>query len=285
MYIPWFNEFQLIIPSVAAGTRPASAWGTSVTPAQNAYGSYAQLLAGASVTDDVYEIEIEVNTVGISAAARDCIVTIGFDAAGGTSYTDAIIDLVCGPASPHASGTQPGGVTYRFPLFIKSGTSIGAKASVNSATLTAIDVACVLRCKPSRPEHVRVGTYVTTFGSTPASSNGTAITPGTAAEGAWTSIGTLAADYIYFEFGYGVNSATMTLNTLHVDVGLGDASFKRVVIQDHPIVTTTVETLNKPPGAGRYALGKSGDIVYARSQVGPSAADTSNSIAVYAVGR
>lgn len=280
---PIVNEFTLEISSVADGTRPAAAWGTSVTPAQNSYGSYAQLISGASVTDECQELEIEINTVGISAAARDSIVTIGFDLAGGTSYTDKIVDLVCGPANPHAGNGQTS-VTYVFPLRVPAGCSIAAKASVNSATLTAIRVSCKLRGRPTHPELIWVGQKVTTFGSTPASSNGTSITPGTTSEGSWTQIGSALTETIYFwEFGYGVNSSTMTANVIDVDIGIGDASNKRPVIRNAFIGTNNAEGLSKAPGQGRYAIGVTGDIVYARCQVGPSAADSNNSIAVYGV--
>lgn len=279
---PIVNEFTLEIMSVADGTRPAAAWGTSVTPANNAYGAYAQLLSGAAVTDECQEIEIEIGTVGISAAARDCIVTIGFDRAGGTSYTDTIVDLVCGPAAPHNTNGQ-GPVIFKFPLRVPAGCSIGAKASVNSVTVTAIRVACTLRGRPTHPELIWVGQKVTTFGSTPASSAGTAITPGTAAEGAWTQLGVALTEPIYYwEFGYGVQSATMTANVIHVDVGLGDATNKRAVILNGYVTTNNGESISKPV-AGKHAVGAIGDLVYARAQVGPSAADTANSVAVYGV--
>lgn len=279
---PIVNEFTLEISSVADGTRPAAAWGTSVTPAQNAYGSYAQLLAGASVTDECQEIEIEVNSVGVSAAARDCIVTIGFDRAGGSSYTDTILDLVCGPAAPHNTNGQ-GPVMFRFPLRVPAGCSIAAKASVNSATLTAIRVACTLRGRPTHPEVIWVGEKVTTFGATTASSNGTAITPGTTSEGAATQIGVALTEPIfYWEFGYGISSSAMTANVLHVDIGLGDASNKRWPILNGYVTSNNGESISKPVG-GRHAVGAIGDIVYARSQCGPAAVDTNNSVAVYGV--
>jgi len=279
---PIVNEFTLEISSVADGTRPAGAWGTAVTPGNNTYGTYAQLLAGAAVTDECQEIEIEVNTVGSSGVARDCIVTIGFDRAGGTSYTDTIVDLVCGPAAAHNTNGQ-GPVGFRFPLRVPAGCSIAAKASVNSATVTAIRVACVLRGRPTRPELIWVGQKVTTFGSTPASSNGTTVTPGTASEGAWTQLGVALTEPIYYwEFGYGISSGGMTANVMHVDIGIGDASNKRVAIRDGYVTSNNGESISKPP-SGRHAVGAIGDLVYGRSQVGPSAADTNNSIAAYGV--
>src|SRR5687767_5995180 len=80
------NSFQLVITSIADGTQPAANMGTSVTPGNNTYGSYASVIAGASVTDDAYGIEICFNSGYVDSTARDGIATIGFDPAGGTSF-------------------------------------------------------------------------------------------------------------------------------------------------------------------------------------------------------
>jgi hypothetical protein len=283
MFRPPLNEFALIIPSVAAGTRPSTIFGTSVTPAQNAYGTYAQLLAGASVTDECQEIEIVVSGFGASAANRDGAVTIGFDTAGGTSYTDTISDLVCGPCARTAGDGLPGAY-FTFPLRVPAGTSIAAKASVNNVTLTAIRVWCILRGRPSRPDLIRVGSFVRTFGSTPASSNGTTVTPGTASDGTYVQIGSALAEPLwYWEFGYGIDDATMTQSEIAVDIALGDVTNKRVIIQDASVFSNSFEMISKPRGQGRYARGAVGDLVYARAQ-SAATADSNNSVAVYGVG-
>lgn len=277
------NEWGLIISSVD-GTRPASAMGAAITPVQNATnGAYQTLLAGASVTSDVYAIEICVNNVGISAAARDCLATLGFDPAGGTSFTD-FVDLLCGSAAPYASlGNTTGiGHHYRFPLWIKAGTTIGMRASVNSADVTAINAFVRVYCKPSAPELIWCGQKIEQLGVTTASSTGTAVTPGTTSEGSWTSIGTTTRNHRFYEFGFGANDAAQSANVVHVDVSVGDASNKKVIVIDHPVMTLTSEYTNKP-ACPTPANSKSGDVVYVRMQVGPGAADTV-SAAVYAMG-
>jgi hypothetical protein len=60
---PLPNEFALQIPSVADGTRPNTQFGTSITPATGSHGSYASLISGASVTEEVWGILINVNNV------------------------------------------------------------------------------------------------------------------------------------------------------------------------------------------------------------------------------
>lgn len=271
------NEWGLVISSVADGTRPATAWGTSITPGNNTYGSYTQVLPATS--DETYLCRVTINSFATSAAARDALVTIGIDPAGGATYTDLITDLVAS-----CSATYFGPVAYEFPIRIPAGATIAAKATVNNATVGTGRVSIELFGRPSRPELVKAGSFVQTFGSTPASSSGTAITPGTAAEGTWTQIGSaLTVPLWFWEYGLGVNNAAMASTIHHIDVGLGDASNKKIVVPNGIYAETASETLGKLT-PGRHGLGAVGDIVYARVQTGPSAASTGMSVICYGVG-
>lgn len=275
------NEWGLIIESVADGTRPAAAWGTSITPGNNTYGSYTQVLAATS--DETFLCRITLNSWSTAAAARDALVTIGIDPAGGTSYTDMIVDLVASCAPSYTAGTAPATI-YEFPLRIPAGATLAAKATVNNATVGTGRVALTLFGRPSRPELVKAGSFVQTFGSTPASSSGTAITPGTASEGAWTQLGSaLTVPLWFWEFGFGINNATMNNNNHHIDIGLGDASNKKIVIPNGYVMETGNEILSRAPN-GRVGLGAVGDIVYARVQAGSSTVTTGMSVIAYGVG-
>lgn len=278
------NEWGLIISSVADGTRPASPFGTIVTPGTNSYGSYVSLISGASVTADIFEIWINIESVAVSGAAHDSLVTIGVDPAGGSSFTDLISDLLGGCAGSYASGTAgAGGVWYRFPLKIQAGTSVGAKGSRSNGT-QGFGVHCVLFGKPTRPELVRAGSFVRTFGSNPSGSNGTSITPGTTSEGAYVDLGTLADTLWFWEVGIGVGNSATNTNTYHVDVAIGNASNKKTVINNLPFRTSTSEDITKGPGAGGYLTGINGDHVYARAQVGPNGVVGGVTVAAYGVG-
>lgn len=273
------NEFGLIISSID-GTRPGTSTGASITPTQNTTGgTYQTLLAGGSLTEDAYAIEICVNNVGISATARDCLVTLGFDPAGGTSFTD-FVDLLCGQAS--TLNNLGIGARFWFPLWIKSGTTIGARASVNSATLTAIQAYVKVWCKPRRPELIWCGQKIEQLGITTASSTGVNITAGTTSEGSWTSIGTTTRSHRFYEFGFGANDAAATNGAYSVDISVGDASSKKIIIMDHLVGHRDVEMTSKP-ACPTWARSTVGDIVYARTQYGPNAAGT-HSIAVYGMG-
>lgn len=273
------NQFGLVISSID-GTRPAATTGTSITPTQNTTGgAYATLLSGASLTEDAYAIEICINNIGISTVARDCLVTLAFDPAGGTSFTDWA-DLLCGSASQ----IQANGIGHRFwfPLWLKAGTTIGARGSVNSANLTAFGAFVRVYCKPTRPELIWCGQKVEQLGVTTASSTGTSVTAGTTSEGSWTQIGTTTRNARFMEFGIGFNNGALNSNGYSVDLSVGDASNKEIVMLDQIVSVRDIEQSSKAP-APTWCDVASGDIVYARTQAGPNAAGT-HSIAVYLMG-
>lgn len=275
------NEWGLVISSVADGTRPAAAWGTVITPGNNAYGSYTQVLSATS--DETYLMRIVLSSWTVLTTARDALVTIGIDPAGGTSYTDLIVDLAASCAPTYIQAL-PGPAVYEFPLRIPAGASIAAKGTVNNATVGTGRISIELFGRPSRPELVKAGTFVRTFGSTPASSSGTVITSGTVAEGAWTQLGSALTEPLWFwEFGFCVNNATMSALAHHVDIGLGDASNKKIVIPNGLVYESTSETLART-AQGRVGLGAVGDIVYARAQTGANAASSGTSVIAYGVG-
>lgn len=283
------NRFGLTIPSVTLGTQPSATYGTAITPGQAPnYGNYTQLLAGATVTDEVWEIEIGVNSVGIAATARDCIVTIGWDLAGGTNYgvslRTSIDHLLCSCASAYMGGAggTGGGVPWTFNLRIPAGASIAAKAMVNSATLTAINVYVKLRCRPSRPWLLYRGEFVDTYGINTATASGTAVTPGTAAKGAYVSLGALTQTYQQFEFGVGCNDATMSNVGYEADIALGDVTTKDVIIEG-AYVASNSETLTKRGGDRRNALAGTASTLFGRMQCSGTP-DSNLSIAAYAVG-
>lgn len=281
------NRFGLTISSVPNGTQPAVAQGTAVTPGNLSYGAFAQVLAATS--DDSWEVEIGVNSVGIAATARDCLVTVAWDPAGGTNYGVAagtsISHLLASCASSYMGGTSGigGGVPYRFPLRIPAGSTIAAQAMVNSATVTAVNVYVKLRCRPSRPDLLYRGEYVDTYGASTGAAAGTAITPGTAAEGAYVSLGALTRRASYFEVGLGCNDSTMGNLGYEVDVALGDVTNKDIIIENALFTVANIETITKQFGVGREAEADAAATIFVRAQCNTTP-DSAISAAVYAVG-
>lgn len=261
-------EFGWILPTATG--QPAAAFGTSVTPGQNAYGSYAELIDGALVTSDVEEVDICFNSVTSNGAERSALFRIGIDQSAGTSYATLISGLLGTSAAAFASANGLP-IWYRFPIRIPAGSSIAVCMSRNVSVASAPTTSrcfMVLRGRPTHPRQIyQPCAYVRTYGETLATSEGTAVTPGTTDEGAWTQLGTIGAgDLIrYWELGVGVRNAAMTANVMFADLAVGDASNKRIVLQDVPIPTMAAECLVKGI-AGAWGVASPGDIVYGRLQ-------------------
>lgn len=280
-----YNEFNLRINSVTDGTQPATTLGPSIVPGNNTYGSYVTLITGSLVTDDAFGIVICANGNNTSTAARDTIMTIGLDAAGSNNYTDFIQHLLVTDAGQlTASNAHAGAVWYYFPVFIKAGSSIGAKASVNNATVGNFQCFVTLFCQPTRPELVRAGSFVRTFGADTANSRGTLITEGTSSEGSWTELGTITDSRLWFwEVGFGANNAATSAGAHFVDVGLGDPNANiKLAIQNSYHYFSTLEAAGKRQNINSYRTGVIGNKVYGRSQA--STAEISASLIAYGVG-
>ncbi len=268
--------------SNVASTRPAAGYGASLTPGNNSKGSYVSLISSA--TNDVYGVLININSGATSAAGRDIIVDIGVDPAGGTSYTVLIPDLLGSCASTYGLG---GGISYYFPIWIKAGSQIAARASVNNATVGTVRVVATVFGKPRDPNRVKVGTYCTAFGITAASSQGTGVTSGTSSEGSWTVLSAATSKpHWWWQLGMGCNDSTMTSALLYgADLSFGDASNKIITVSDRLFhVVSAAEALASQLvmiGCERYA--KSGLAVYGRLQCSGTA-DSALSLAGYAVG-
>lgn len=258
------NEFGLLIPS----GNGVVTLGATVTPGNNTYGTYAQMLAGAAVTDEAYGIWVTIYGNAVSASARDAIGKIGLDAAGGTTYTDAIIDFSCSAAgSLSGASGGGGGITLYFPLRITAGSSIAIAVSVNNATVGTCTAFCRLVAKPTGPTPPRAGAFVRTFGSTPASSSGTAVTPGNSAKSAWVQMGSAVADSLwYWTLSVCNNNAVYGNNNPSVwDLGIGSSTTTlRIIILDQIIIHSTSESMSFT-SIGAYGLAAPGDLIFIRA--------------------
>lgn len=257
-------------------TRPTGFMGTAVTPGNNSKGSWAQCFS--AIAQDVYLIHVNINNANTSGTARDLIVDIGIDEAGGSSYTVKIPDLIGSCASTNNGG---GGINYIFPLFIKAGSTIAARGSQNGVT-TGFRAWIKIYGLPRNPAAFRVGSRIEAIGVTAASSSGTAVTSGTTNEGSWTSIGSLTNDAWWFQAGMGVNDSTMTSQDYLLDVAVG-SSGQVPLITDQLWFTNSVETNSSALVIpGEREVPASGAI-YARLWC-EGTADSNLSVIVYALG-
>lgn len=276
------NAYNWSVSNIAT-TRPAAAMGTAVTPgASNVKGSWVSLLTGAQVARDIFGLLININSVATSAQIKSALVDIGVDPSGGTSYTVLLPDLLACSAGPYNVGA--GGVWYWFPIWVRAGSRIGARAQTSNATAGSSRVAITGFGSPRDRRLIRVGTRVESIGVTTASSSGTTVTSGTTSDGAWTSLGTLSRSAWFWQFGFDCANTAMSAAAYHCDIGIGDVTNKVVVIDNGLVNTTTSEQVNKMPSVtdvGKYA--PAGTEVFGRMQCSTTPV-TPLSLAAYAVG-
>lgn len=180
---------------------PASPWGTTVTPGtSNADGTAVALLT--SLAFDVHYLVVAFQGMNISLAAFYALADILVDPAGGTAWRTFIDDLVVGYATDGGNCWT----RYHFPIYIKSGTSVGCRIRT-SHTVTATNPRVHIYAfgNPSNPQMWWCGSRVETLGVTAASSIGTSVTPGnTGVYGTWTNVGTVTGAR-YGAIQYGAN--------------------------------------------------------------------------------
>jgi len=254
------NTFCLTTPSWGT-SRPASANGTSVTPGTSGYGTYTQILSALSA--DAYGLLVNVNSWSASANSRNGVIKIGIDEAGGSSYTDRITGLLIGNAAPYNTGA--GGVWYFFPMLIPAGSTVAVAG--HGSVSTAFRCGLVALGRPAQPSMIRKGSFVETLGIS--GITGTALTPGTTSDGAWTSIGTTTNRCWWWQLAVQVDAADTTWvgNSIHVDLAVGDGSNKDIIIQDLLLTTTTNEQASNPPlTAGVEWDTPAGSTIYMRAQ-------------------
>lgn len=281
LYVPFMGQDWGFFVSSIGTTRPtATGMGTSVTPAQNAMGSYAQVLTALS--QDVYGLWICINAGTAAGLAKDMLVDIGVDPAGGSSYSVLVQEILC---SCSATWNLQGALYWYFPIFIKAGSTVAARAATNNATVGTVRVWCACYGAPRDPRSVKCGSYVKSYGTVLASSSGTAVTEGTTSEGAWTQLGTVAAADRpwYWQMGFGINNAAMAAALYHADLSIGDASNKRIVIQDQPYTMFGSESVSSILSCGFCeAPAPPGTLVYGRLQ-SSTTVQTGVSMAAYGV--
>ena len=279
LFVPAGFGFGQITPSWGT-TRPATANGTSVTPViTNGWGTAVQL--HAATTADSYGISININGLAGSNAYRPTAIQIGIDEAGGTNYVYRIVNLLCGGASAY---TLPGsGVWYYFPMFIPKGSTIAVQA--RSSTATAFTVGTILTQELRDPMTMRTGSFMEAIGVTlgAATAAGVTITPGTTAEGAWTTVGTTTKRLWWWQviLQHTTADTAWSAQTYHIDLAVGNATTKDLILTDVVSSDDATENFNSLPHGAYYDV-PAGSTIYARVQA--SGALDTYTIAAYGMG-
>ena len=220
------------------GASPSAAPGTAVTPgATNAEGAWTAVASSANIAQDCYWISLNVSGGTTSGAAKNHLLDIGVDPAGGTSYSAIISNVACGGTAALGAGLR----CFRFPFFIKSGSSVAVRVQGSNATAGTVRVCAKFYGQPTNPENVPVGAIAQTFG-TIASSNGTSFTPGNAADGTYVSLGTATTPLWWWQIAPQIDNVTTSAHQTYVDLAVGDVTNKRVISRLF-LYSTTAEIL------------------------------------------
>jgi len=230
------NRWQYNVSNL--GTNPSATPGVSVVPgASNAEGTWTA--SGLGTTgEEIYGLFIWVVSGATSGSDRAMLLDIGVDPAAGTSYTAVISNIVCGSSSTIALGN---GHQFYFPIRIPKGSTVGVRVQNANATAGTVRIGLKGYGAPSAPELVRVGSFSETIGSI-TNSNGVTFTPGNAADGAWTLLGTTAKDLWWWQVAAQITNGTITAQYTYVDIAVGDATNKTVIARTQLSVVGTAET-------------------------------------------
>ena len=206
---------------------PDASLGTSVTAGiSNAEGSWTQVASSSNIAQDCYWMHVYVHSGSTATTARNILLDIGVDPAGGTSYTSIINNIDVGQApAPSVAGARK----FVFPFFIKAGSSVAVRAQ-GSHTTGTVRVAAVFWGQPSNPENVPVGMFSETIG-TVTNSNGQSFTPGNTVDGSWTDLGTTTNNLWWWQVGVGIDNTVITALYTAVEIAWGDATNKHSIFK------------------------------------------------------
>ena len=179
----------------------------------------------------MYGFSLWITGGNTSAAAKNHLLDVGVDKAGGTSYTAIISNIVCG----QSGAAVDGGIRFYFPFFITAGSTIAVRIQGSNGTAGTVRVASTFYGRPNRPEAIRTGCFSETIG-TITNSNGVSFTPGnTAAEGSWVSLGTTVKAMWWWQLGVQIDNGTTTSLMYHIDLAYGGVTNKHMIIENLPL--------------------------------------------------
>lgn len=195
-------------PAFAHWTDNFGTPGTGASAATDGYG--VAMTAGTSSADgsvteivpalahDCEYLWLGIQGFAISGSASSALLDIMIDPAGGTSWSELISDLVVGGASAMSWALVSTSVAlglplgFHFPLWIRAGASIGARARFAGASApTNSRVMAIVAGGNKNPASWWCGQKVETVGTLDAAnSRGQVVSPGgSGAFGSWTNLG------------------------------------------------------------------------------------------------
>lgn len=208
---------------IFTGTPQAANAGVNFTfGASSADGASVSVLA--AVPHDIHYLVIGIAGGNLSGADAQCLFDILVDPAGGSSWSELIDSLIGGFTPLPAAG---GGWTpsfYHFPLWIKSGSSLGVRGRTkHTAAITTGRIIIWAYGEPNRPEMWWCGSKVESLGINAGTSSGTNVTPGNSGTfGSWADIGgTTSGRFGAIQLGINGSDAAATAVGYHWQIGHG----------------------------------------------------------------
>ena len=194
--------------------------GANDTAGVGSKGSTVSVLT--AIPHDVELLMISQGGRGVSASNTSALLDVMVDPAGGTSWaaTPLIPDLLAG--STQAASSAPPSRWFSFPLWVKSGSSLGVRTQ--SVVATSGRTVILAFGGNRNPGSWWCGQRVTAYGIDSANSRGTMHTPGNSgAYSSWTNLGsTVSSPGGAVQFMV-QGAATTTANAMdyHFELGIG----------------------------------------------------------------
>ncbi|GAA2990676.1 hypothetical protein GCM10017559_08410 [Streptosporangium longisporum] len=237
----------------------------------NTKGSYLTLLSGLSAP--VGWINLGLFSSNLSAGDRAMIMDLAIGGAG--SETIVAADIVCGSRL---------NASICFPLHVPAGATLRARIATTATSQVIPTAATGFMAEPE--SGISTPGRITSYGTVPASSSGTAVTPsGTAnVKGSYVQLTASTARPIHALMVMVQGSTNTHLAASYaVDIAVGGSGSETVIIPDHSVAADTNEYL-QPMSPDFYPLSLSipaGVRLAARCAVTTGSVTTPVEVAVY----
>lgn len=255
--------------------------GTSVTPgASNAEGTWTQVASGANIAQHIFEMDIAMISGSLGGESHPLLMDIGWDPAGGTSYTEEISNIVCGGPVLSGGGANTSiGRMFHFKRFIPAGSSVAIRLQGASSNAIAVNVAATFRGGPTNPDAVLIGQYSETVGAI-TNSDGVSFTPGNTVDGSWADLGALVKPCWWWQLCMQTDQTVVTSRIQFCDLAFGDGSNKHKIIDALPLITTASESCGHPAAMDGYCEVPAGAHLYVRANCNGAPSSGYNAVAV-----
>jgi hypothetical protein len=232
LIVPKVNRFAFTYDNW--GANPGNVPGTSFAPgASNVYGNWTRLHTNSSdISTEIWMAEFSLLGGSTSGQDKSQLLDIGVDPAGGTSYVSIFGDTAAAGAaatkamvfghSPTVGNSGPSSIVM-LPLRIPSGSTVAARVQGSNATAGTVYVCMRLFGKPSLPEMFPRGHVAEIIGAI-TNSGGVSFTPGNAADGDWTSLGTTVRALFWFQLCVQLSLDTQNARYYWFELAYGDGT-------------------------------------------------------------